>query len=276
MKKTYLARLVLGMTLLGSFLTGYGMESNEVIEKQKGGATQATDKLEQGECFVSKKVFGKCLKGFLKDRSQEGTKQQEALGGLLSKTFGGVFSPEQPAGQEVSNDHHKKHFQTNSPIIKGGLAKDYQETEKWLKDHAGDWLEKAKNFCEENIQADVILDLFKENLEVLKGFLIFLSKERCINQSLEKNLEKIKQGLQSDYKDGKKWLLEEKNLKLWLEKAKQCFQENIQAEDFLDLFKENLEVLKGFLVFLSKEKDDNQELQDQLEKLQGGKEGIFR
>jgi hypothetical protein len=216
------------------------------------------------------------LKGFLKDRPEEGTKQQEVLGGLLSKTFCGVFSAKQTAGQKVSNDHHKKHLQTNSPIIKGGLAKDYQETEKWLKDHAGDWLEKAKNFCEENIQAEDFLDLFKENLEILKGFLIFLSKERCINQALEKNLGKIKQGLQSDYKDGKKWLLEEKNLKLWLEKAKQCFRENIQAEDFLDLFKENLEILKGFLVFLSKEKDDNQELQDQLEKLQGGKEGIFR
>jgi hypothetical protein len=51
MKKKHMAHLFLGIALLASSLTGYGMESNEVIGKQKGGATQATDKLEQGPCF---------------------------------------------------------------------------------------------------------------------------------------------------------------------------------------------------------------------------------
>jgi flavodoxin len=191
MRKDYVARFLLGIALLGSSVMGYGMESNEVIGKQKGGI-QAPDKLEQGEYRVSKGAFKECLKHFLECKKYTPNGRPK---GILSSLLKSVFTPKQlkdrqSFGYKV-NDHYKKHFEADSPTIKRALVKDYQDTEEWLKDDAECWLEKAKTFWKKNVPAEDFLNFFKENPKELSGFLNVLSQEKDSNQELPKHLKKL-------------------------------------------------------------------------------------
>jgi hypothetical protein len=173
MKKNDIACLVVGMALLGSSLAGYGMESNEVIGKQKGGSTQATDKLEQGEYRVSKGAFKECLKHFLDCKWEK-----------LEESIKKVFE---------AKGHHN-HFETDLGEIEESLADDYRKAEGFFntEENKRSLLEKVQMYFKnmDNIVNDP-KTFCKENPKEFGDFLDFLYKEKDLNQELPKHLKKL-------------------------------------------------------------------------------------
>jgi hypothetical protein len=190
MKKNDIAHLVLGMALLGSSVMGYGMDE-EVIGKKKGGSTQATDKLEKGECFVPKGFFQECLKHFLECKKY-----------TLSSLLGNVFAPKELKGQQPT-DHYQKHFQKNSSEIKEGLDKDYKQAKEFFQKDGNrhSLREKVQIYLEQNDSENLknldvnninnIEAFCKKNSQELSGFLNFLSKEKGSKQELQKHLKNL-------------------------------------------------------------------------------------
>jgi hypothetical protein len=189
MKKKHMARLVLGMVLLASSLTGYGMESNEVIEKQKGGATQATDKLEQGECFVSKKAFRECLSYFLYGHGKFlkiDKDTQLSSEDIFKNSLKHVF--EQKPGEK-----HHNYFETNLEKIKDSLKADYLNVCQWFLGNTEKWVGKFKDSLDdndhlqyENYTGSNLRPLLKG--EHLDDFLKFLSDKKDTDQILKNRL----------------------------------------------------------------------------------------
>jgi hypothetical protein len=240
MKKKHMARLVLGMTLLGSFLTGYGMESNEVIEKQKGGATQATDKLEQGECFVSKKAFKEYFHYFLKDHTKFLKIEKDtqlSSDDILENSLKQVFNDKIPIVY-VLGLRGCDNFETNAGPIRGALEGEYMTACIWLRHNTEKWVGKFKDFLSEKDPGKYTVS------EKDPGKYTYASND--LSPLLESGHFNIFSGPN---------------------------RLNQIGGDLLSLLEK--EYLYGFLRFLSDKKDPDQMLKDQLKNLTP-KKGVFQ
>jgi hypothetical protein len=93
----------------------------------------------------------------------------------------------------------------------------------------------------------------------------------------EADRQKIKEGLDKDYKQAKEFFQDNDYQRVLLEKA-QIYLKNLDVNNINDIeafCKKNSQELSDFLDFLSKEKDLIQELPKHLKKLQGTKNGVF-
>jgi hypothetical protein len=195
MKKNYVARFLLGMALLGSSVMGYGMESNEVIGKQKMGATQATDKLEQGEYRVSKGVFKECFDCFLNDNKDlcNPRDDSEDLCENLNDSIYPEDIVEESLKQVFEDKRHHNHFKTNPGEIKKSLADDYEKAKNWLLDNR-QWVKDFSEFLSNKGLSKYSNSTSKDFLPLLKGehldnFLKSLSENT--NQTLKDKLENL-------------------------------------------------------------------------------------
>jgi hypothetical protein len=191
MKKNDMARLVLGMALLGSSLAGHGMKKTEGPKKV---SSQKSGIFKEGELPVSKKVFKECLDKFLDDQIKyyivSGKSTMIFCDEILMDCFEDVFN--------VKTGHNR--FEKNPENIKESLRKDYEKVLAWLKEHEQDWVEKFTCFCKNfNVKEEEYLSktsqdlflLFKESPPVFEAFLNFLSQEKYCDQELQSNLENM-------------------------------------------------------------------------------------
>jgi hypothetical protein len=196
MKKKHITHLFLGIALLASSLTGYGMESDAVIGKQKGEGPLSTDKLEEGEYFVSKKMFKKCFKHFLNDNKKhckdlQGKDKKLMYADILENSLKQVFD-----GKTTSEQSYCDHFEKKAVNIKKSLKTNYLNACKWVIGNTEKWAGKFHGFLMEQDHLQYKSYKNRELLRLLKGehldgFLKFLSNKKDIDQELHGHLKNI-------------------------------------------------------------------------------------
>jgi hypothetical protein len=149
MKKNDMARLVLGMALLGSSLAGYGMESDE-DDKSEKIINQKRNIRKEGEYYISSGKFMDYAASMMGKDS-------------LKKAFGrGVYG--------VRGDQKYLVARALDDLALGVYH--------WIYDNPEKWLGKAREyFQKEMLNSEAFIDLLWKDPYQVEGFLNFLSKE---------------------------------------------------------------------------------------------------